>query len=141
MVGSIIIECLGRQNMTFEGSINHGWIYALMGVSKTEASLCNGLPGNYYKWSGQNHPLSPPQISTYYYITPVRHPYEAIKWSFNLLMGHYLLVEPRIGLSLKTAHMNRQSAIIYDSLTQRQWGHIYGSIDESGLSRHVNLLS
>ena len=32
---------------------------------------------------------------------PVRHPYEAIKWSFNLLMGHYLLVEPRIGLSLK----------------------------------------
>ena len=42
-----------------------------------------------------------PQISTYYYITPVRHPYEAIKWSFNLLMGHYLLVEPRIGLSLK----------------------------------------
>ena len=31
--------------MTFEGSINHGWIYALMGVSKTEASLCNGLPG------------------------------------------------------------------------------------------------
>ena len=43
----------------------------------------------------------PPQISTYYYITPVRHPYEAIKWSLNLLMGHYLLVEPRIGLSLK----------------------------------------
>ena len=42
----------------------------------------------------------PPQISTYYYITPVKSSYEAIKWSFNIV-GHYLLVEPRIGLSLK----------------------------------------
>ena len=31
--------------MTFEGSINHGWIYALMGVSKTEASCFNGATG------------------------------------------------------------------------------------------------
>ena len=27
-------------------------------------------------------------------------PYEAVKWSFSIV-GHYLLVEPRIGLSLK----------------------------------------
>ena len=101
MVGSIIIECLGRQNMTFEGSINHGWIYALMGVSKTEASLCNVYRGTITNGVARIIHCPPPQISTYYYITPVRHPYEAIKWSFNLLMGHYLLVEPRIGLSLK----------------------------------------
>ena len=141
MVGSIIIECLGRQNMTFEGSINHGWIYALMGVSKTEASLCNGLPGNYYKWSGQNHPLSPsPNLYLLLYHPCEVCPYEAIKWSFSIV-GHYLLVEPRIGLSLKDCAYEQAVRYHYDSLTQRQWGHIYGSIDESGLSRHVNLLS
>ena len=72
MVGSIIIECLGRQNMTFEGSINHGWIYALMGVSKTEASLCNGLPGTITNGVARIIHCPPPQISTYYYITPVK---------------------------------------------------------------------
>ena len=59
--------------MTFEGSINHGWIYALMGVSKTEASCFNGATGALFnmEWlESSTVPLH--QISTYYYITPVK---------------------------------------------------------------------
>ena len=69
MVGSIIIECLGRQNMTFEGSINHGWIYALMGVSKTELHYVMVYRGTVTNGVARIIHCPPPQISTYYYIT------------------------------------------------------------------------
>ena len=95
MVGSIIIECLGRQNMTFEGSINHGWIYALMGVSKTEASLCNGLPRELLQMEWLESSTVPLPKSLPIIISPCEvSSYEAVKWSFSIV-GHYLLVEAK----------------------------------------------
>ena len=73
--------------MTFEGSINHGWIYALMGVSKTEASLCNGLPGTITNGWLESSTVPLPNLYLLLYHPCEVCPYEAVKWSFNLLWG------------------------------------------------------